>query len=620
MRDPLVGRTLGGKYTLDSLIGTGAMGAVYRARHVALDAVVAVKVMHDDIAVDGTFAERFHREARAASRLNHPNVIRVIDFGIEPAGHLYIAMEYVEGIDLYNVIRRDSPLPEERIVDLLAQALSGIAAAHDMGVIHRDLKPENIMVATRVSDDGASYDLVKVCDFGIAQITEPTRPSAIEVEQRTLTVRGVLLGTPQYMSPEQARGEAIDARSDVYSVGVILYQLLTGQLPFEGPTPIDTVLKHISEEAVPPTDVMPSASVRLEAVCMKALAKRRENRWVSAREMRAALRSEPTSTPSRGFAGLPTVSSAGLPSPMPPISLGSGAPTMAGPLDIDAETLAMQQRSPSRATILVATIVGALLLILVIFFAGGDGASPSNGVSAPAPTTVAQAEPPPATLPEPAAPPAPATSGAVESVGRTPPRGQRVSAVIRRVGGGAKGAESAAPPATETPPSEHESTGPSPSAAPPANEGESAALAPKHATGTETRQKDESPSKSPAPSAATPTPFEVRPGAARVHWRVAQVGGGTTSGDVGRALSRAAGTWNGCYERGLRARGRRVEGQGTLHLSCDDQGRVVTASFSGVSMSDVAECVRTSVAGVRIPNADTGEAWATVALTLAVAE
>src|SRR5581483_9409087 len=243
--------------------------------------------MHEDIAADATFAERFHREARAASRLDHPNVIRVVDFGMEPDGVLYIVMEYVEGYDLFQVLRRDAPLPEARIVDLLAQALSGIAAAHDMGVVHRDLKPENIMVTTRVDDDGGSREVVKVCDFGIAQISEPAHSARSERSQRTLTSRGVLLGTPQYMSPEQARGEVTDARTDIYSLGVILYQLLTGQLPFEGPTPIDVVLKHIAEKPIPPSVLVPKTAQRLEAVCLKAPSKSRDGWFETARQMRA---------------------------------------------------------------------------------------------------------------------------------------------------------------------------------------------------------------------------------------------------------------------------------------------------------------------------------------------
>jgi serine/threonine-protein kinase len=581
------------------------MGAVYRARHVALDAMVAVKVMHEDIAVDAMFAERFHREARAASRLDHPNVIRVIDFGLEPDGHLYIVMEYVEGYDLFQVIRRDSPLSESRIVDLLSQALSGIAAAHDTGVVHRDLKPENIMVTTRVGDDGASYEVVKVCDFGIAQFSEPARAHAQGgVPQRTLTARGVLLGTPQYMSPEQARGEVTDARTDVYSLGVILYQLLTGELPFDGPTPIDTVLKHISEEPRLPTELVPAASPRLEAVCLKALAKRREGRWASAREMRAALKAERTSTPVRDTLGSPNAPVYGIPTPAPTTS----APAFAEPRIHELhETMPSFRRGPVRTVTYVGVAVAILLLGAGIFVAKGEDAEPSVP-SAQAAVTRSPEGPPKVV----AAPPA-VTNVPTTQVAETSPPGPRPArnAGVRRPG------RSVEPPARAD--DDHPMTSSLPAHA------EELAGTPSEPEPTPTPAATRAPQPPPAPErtppeAHTAAPFTLRPGSLRVKWHVAQVGGGATSGDVTRSLSRAATAWNGCYESGLRSRGRRVEGQGTLRLSCDDQGRVVNARFSGTGMSDVATCVQSSVTGLTIPNADTGEAWATVAVTLAVAE
>ncbi|HEX4479002.1 MAG TPA: serine/threonine-protein kinase, partial [Polyangiaceae bacterium] len=162
--DGRIGRSVAGKYVLDSLIGTGNMGSVYQARHKSLDACVAVKVMHEELAKDPIFAERFYREARAASRLDHPNVIRVLDFGTEPDGLLYIVMDRVEGLDLGQIMSRDFLFSAERIVDLLSQTLSAVAAAHAVGIVHRDLKPENVMVTTRLDDEGRSREVVKVCD------------------------------------------------------------------------------------------------------------------------------------------------------------------------------------------------------------------------------------------------------------------------------------------------------------------------------------------------------------------------------------------------------------------------------------------------------------------------
>src|SRR5580700_3489554 len=168
----LIGRTIAGKFLVESAIGSGAMGAVFRARQIALEKTVAIKVLHGEHADDPAFAARFQREAKAASRLNHPNSMQVIDFGAEPDGLLYIAMEYLDGRSLHRVIREDAPLAPARIADILMQTLAALAVAHDMGVVHRDLKPENIVVLEGADDDGRLKDIVKVCDFGIAKITD----------------------------------------------------------------------------------------------------------------------------------------------------------------------------------------------------------------------------------------------------------------------------------------------------------------------------------------------------------------------------------------------------------------------------------------------------------------
>ena len=288
--DPIVGREIAGKYVVERFLGGGAMGAVYKARQVALDKAIAIKVMHKELATDHMFAARFHREAKAASRLDHPNSIRVMDFGAEPDGLLYIAMEYIEGRDLYKVIHEDWPLPKARVVEILSQALAALATAHEMGVIHRDLKPENIMMLRGKSDDGHETDVVKVCDFGIAKINEVDDEKAGPRRGAKLTTQGVVVGTPEYMSPEQAKGEKLDARSDLYAMGVILYQLIVGRVPFEADTPLATVLKHVTDPPPPPSLHYPGVDKSLERIAMRALAKAREERYQSAREMRADLK------------------------------------------------------------------------------------------------------------------------------------------------------------------------------------------------------------------------------------------------------------------------------------------------------------------------------------------
>jgi serine/threonine-protein kinase len=289
--DHLVGRTIAGKFVVESLIGSGAMGAVFRARQIALEKTIAIKVLHGEHAQDASFAARFHREAKAASRLNHPNSMQVLDFGAEPDGLLYIAMEYLDGRSLHRLMRDEGRLPPTRIADVLMQTLAALAVAHDMGVVHRDLKPENIMVLRGTDDDGTLRDIVKVCDFGIAKITDSRAYRSGERESNApVTTAGFLVGTPEYMSPEQGRGDKLDARSDLYSAGVVLYEMLTGCLPFQAENAIGVVLKHITQVPERPSSMIAGVDARLEAVCLRALRKSPEERYQSAREMRGELR------------------------------------------------------------------------------------------------------------------------------------------------------------------------------------------------------------------------------------------------------------------------------------------------------------------------------------------
>src|SRR5580658_4754498 len=290
--EQLVGRTIAGKFLIEAPIGAGAMGAVFRARQIALEKTVAIKVLHGEHADDASFVARFQREAKAASRLNHPNSMQVIDFGAEPDGLLYIAMEYLDGRSLHRVIREDRPLSPARIADILMQTLAALAVAHDMGVVHRDLKPDNIMILSGTDDDGRPKDIVKVCDFGIAKITDARayRDGPGRSSDAPLTTAGLMIGTPEYMSPEQGSGQKLDARSDLYSVGVILFEMLTGKVPFETENAIGTVLKHLNEAPPRPSEMAPNVDLRLEAICLRAMRKLREDRYPGAREMRAEMR------------------------------------------------------------------------------------------------------------------------------------------------------------------------------------------------------------------------------------------------------------------------------------------------------------------------------------------
>jgi serine/threonine-protein kinase len=269
---------------------------VYRAKQRNLGRHVAIKVLRSDLAPDGAYAARFKREANAASKLDHPNLMRVYDFGEAGDGLLYIAMEFVDGRSLFDILRAESPLPAARVVDLASQLLAGLAAMHDERIVHRDLKPENVMVVVGKDDDGHATEVVKLCDFGIAkQVRADTMLDGGMTgvtHTATLTATGALVGTPEYMSPEQAKGDVVDARSDLYAVGVILYQLLTGGvLPFRSSNSMKVLLAHLSELPAPPSKHAADVDPLLEEICLRALAKAPQDRFQSAREMRAAMRS-----------------------------------------------------------------------------------------------------------------------------------------------------------------------------------------------------------------------------------------------------------------------------------------------------------------------------------------
>ena len=221
--DPLIGSTLPGGYVIQELVGVGGMGRVYRAEQKALGRTVAVKIIHPHLLGDESASARFITEARAASRLNHPNSVGVIDFG-RNGGQLYLVMEFLRGRDLARVVYEDGLLPISRIVDVMVQVLAALDEAHHLDIIHRDLKPENVVLEPMRSGG----DFVKVVDFGLAKIRDVGT---------NITSPGLVCGTPDYMAPEQGRGDPIDARSDLYACGVILFQLLTGRLPFEAESP-----------------------------------------------------------------------------------------------------------------------------------------------------------------------------------------------------------------------------------------------------------------------------------------------------------------------------------------------------------------------------------------------
>lgn len=266
----MVGRILNSRYELQQLIGTGGMADVYRATDNLLGRTVAVKILHPQFAKDPVFIERFRQEAQAAANLNQPNIVNVFDWGIEESVY-YIVMEYVEGHDLKSIIMQGGPLLPERAVEIAMAICLALDAAHSHGVVHRDIKPQNIIVT--------ADNQIKVMDFGIARTAGGS----------AMTQTGTIMGTAQYISPEQAQGRPADPRSDLYSLGIVLYEMLTGKVPFNGDNPVAVAYKQVREDPLAPSLINPDISAELEAVVMKALAKNPENRYQSALEMRSDL-------------------------------------------------------------------------------------------------------------------------------------------------------------------------------------------------------------------------------------------------------------------------------------------------------------------------------------------
>lgn len=274
-RDPLVGAVMDNKYRIEEKVGEGGMGRVYRATHIQMDHTVAVKVLHPHLSSDQTAIERFRREARAAAFISHPNAVSVTDFGVtRDTGTAYLVMEFLEGIELRKKLKQQRHLDYRDAFLIVYQTCAALQAAHSKGIVHRDLKPDNIWLIK--SEEG--IDRVKVLDFGIAKLM-------VQSDTGKLTQQGMIVGTPYYMSPEQCRGEELDARSDIYSMGVIMYEMLTGKVPFEAPTPVGVVLKHASEPPRPPHQLRGDIPPSVEQVVLRALGKQREERQNNAIEL-----------------------------------------------------------------------------------------------------------------------------------------------------------------------------------------------------------------------------------------------------------------------------------------------------------------------------------------------
>jgi serine/threonine protein kinase len=320
--DRLVGETLDGRYYVQRKIGEGGMGVVFAVKHTVIERPLAIKVLKREVMRDAAVIQRFIQEAKAASRIGHPNIVDVTDFGKTPDGMTYSVMELVDGTTLSRVNKSAAPLPPERAVRIASQIARALAAAHGKGIVHRDLKPENVFLIDR---DGRP-DFVKIVDFGIAKV-QPLEGSKDPAAPR-LTRAGSVFGTPEYMAPEQASGRGdTDHRVDIYALGVILYEMLVGKVPHKGESMIRTIAMQMLDPITPPSQVNPDLEIpaALEAIVMKALAKKRDDRYASMTEMLAAL--EDVLPKLAAQAALPALP----PGATSAITPGPGVPIVSGP-------------------------------------------------------------------------------------------------------------------------------------------------------------------------------------------------------------------------------------------------------------------------------------------------
>jgi serine/threonine protein kinase len=293
--DPYIGRVIGSGYALETLLGTGTAGAVYKALHTRLRRPVAVKILHDRHRSSQQFVERFKTEALLASKLDHPNVTRVLDCGEESDGRLFLVMEYLEGRSLAAVLAEERQLSQSRAVTIAIQVLSSLVVAHAAGIVHRDMKPENIILLVGKDEEGSATDLAKVCDFGVAKLqhqdveVDAATDSDDVLEPSELTTSGLLIGSPIYMAPEQVRAETCDVRTDIYGAAVTLFGMLTGRHPHEADTLGDLFKKKLTEPPTRPSTFTDEVDPLLEDIIMRALESAPERRHQTAAEMRTEL-------------------------------------------------------------------------------------------------------------------------------------------------------------------------------------------------------------------------------------------------------------------------------------------------------------------------------------------
>jgi serine/threonine-protein kinase len=383
-QDPLLGVVVDGRYRFEAVLGEGGMGIVYKATHTALGKPLAVKVLKPEVSKNEQIVARFKQEAQSASAIGNQHIIDVSDFGVMPDGSTYFVMEFLTGQSLTEALEQNR-FATERTLRVGKQLCNALGAAHEIGVVHRDLKPDNVQLVTR----GGQQDFVKVLDFGIAKVGGSTSK---------LTQAGQVFGTPHYMSPEQCAGTAVDHRTDIYAVGVILYEMATGQVPFDADNLMGILTKHLYENPVPPHELPPPVDVppALEAVILKCLAKKPETRYQSMGELLADLEAVEGGLTPKAVADHMAMSALG-PHTDPDVAGGH-------------VTVGMGQPIPGKRGALP-LVVGAVVLLAggaaAFLLVGGQGgtAPADEHLVQPAPVEPAPPAPPAPSVPAPTAPP-----------------------------------------------------------------------------------------------------------------------------------------------------------------------------------------------------------------------